>query len=665
MLARTGGGGLDVPMSDGAASMNNNPEHRLARRFLELLINHGSPEAAGALATPDFAATLVTGAPSIDPALAALDGLHATILDVSSRDRVVAVTSRYAGRRKPGIRREPSPAPLVHWVRTDLIELAGGKVADFKPGMAPAGLGQRQSSRASAVRVDHEPVLDTFEIQAHIIPGFGTTMSSLLFFRIDDTKNFRDWMGRLAGRVTTFGDLRDSPAGAAGGDTPPCLGFALSYQGLEQLTAEARKFRDLPFKQGMPRRSALLGDPRDPKSKGTCENWVVGGPGRVPDGLIVIGANSTQALERFERSIIQQGRRSVSFIHKDSCAKKPPAMSDHEHFGYLDDISQPGIRGRVAGAPAEFVTPRSDPGNPDEGLPGQHLVWPGEFVFGYNGQNATDKLAAGAYVGGGPEWARNGSFLVYRRLAQDVPLYHDFLERTSQELARGCAHLSGLTAEKLAAKLMGRWPDGSPLMRYPDEGSTEGGQDPARRNDFRYCHQRTAQAGAPDRSGGSVGGAVAVNDPLGAVCPFAAHIRRAYPRDDTSVGVSEANIETHRILRRGMPFGPWSGGPGDRGLVFLAYQTSIERQFEFIVRAWLNNPNAHRTYDGHDPIVGQNPESGAGRERCFKFPVKDPDGQVRSVKITMPDEWVTPTGGAYLFTPSIAAIRGLASGAIC
>jgi deferrochelatase/peroxidase EfeB len=56
-------------------------------------------------------------------------------------------------------------------------------------------------------------------------------------------------------------------------------------------------------------------------------------------------------------------------------------------------------------------------------------------------------------------------------------------------------------------------------------------------------------------------------------------------------------------MRRSIPFADET--TGECGLLFLAYQTSIERQFEFVTRAWRNNPHLHDTDNGHDPIAGQ------------------------------------------------------------
>ena len=119
---------------------------------------------------------------------------------------------------------------------------------------------------------------------------------------------------------------------------------------------------------------------------------------------------------------------------------------------------------------------------------------------------------------------------------------------------------------------------------------------------------------------------------------------------------------TRRILRRGMPYGPpvpdhamaTDGTAGaadaDRGLHFLCYQTSIIDQFEFIVRNWLNSPTGPRG-GGIDLVVGQN--GGAARS-CF---LATSTGAVREVRAEQ--AFVVPTGGEYLFSPSIDALTML------
>src|SRR4029077_15384308 len=183
----------------------------------------------------------------------------------------------------------------------------------------------------------------------------------------------------------------------------------------------------------------------------------------------------------------------------------PGARRGHEHFGFADGVSQPGIRG---------LTPVSDPMHmPDQGLPGQDLLWPGEFVFGYPGQHPEDPYKEGDAPKMAAPWMRTGSYMVFRRLEQKVPEFWRFVREQAGRL--------GMDAELLAARMVGRWKSGAPLELAPLRDDPRLGGAEKRNNDFEFG-----------------------DDPYQRKCPYAAHIRKAYPRDDTG---NEAEVQRHRI----------------------------------------------------------------------------------------------------------------------
>jgi deferrochelatase/peroxidase EfeB len=145
-------------------------------------------------------------------------------------------------------------------------------------------------------------------------------------------------------------------------------------------------------------------------------------------------------------------------------------------------------------------------------------------------------------------------------------------------------------------------------------------------------------------------------DPLGLVCPHAAHIRKVNPRDQDSDLGDQFDTLTRRIVRRGIPYGPPIHDPAtddgvDRGLHFLCYQTSIERQFETLQQDWANSTD-NPTPGGQDVIIGQTTDE----HRTFELLA---DGGASTQKITTPTQWVTPTGGGYFFAPSSSALRNV------
>jgi hypothetical protein len=144
----------------------------------------------------------------------------------------------------------------------------------------------------------------------------------------------------------------------------------------------------------------------------------------------------------------------------------------HVAHGGSADSGIPGSssRGRTSADVSTFITDRSIDANsaPFEaslyGYPGQSLVWPGEFVLG-NPASGPDPRLPGPVSTAGPSWTRNGSFLVYRKLYQDVALFWKSIASLRTSVG-GDAVFADDTA--LAARLVGRWPSGAPVSRTPN-----------------------------------------------------------------------------------------------------------------------------------------------------------------------------------------------------
>src|SRR5262249_44408813 len=160
-------------------------------------------------------------------------------------------------------------------------------------------------------------------------------------------------------------------------------------------------------------------------------------------------------------------------------------LAGHEHFGFKDGISQPGGRGLLPdGSP---LTPSQNPLNPGQGKPGQDLLWPGEFVFGYPGQDPKKEIDEPGKDPlknkdrKAPEFARNGSFLVFRRLRQDVGGFHRFLGHVATRF--------GVAPDFVGARMVGRWPSGAPIVATPTIDKPEMGRNECQNNNFEYADE--------------------------------------------------------------------------------------------------------------------------------------------------------------------------------
>jgi Dyp-type peroxidase family len=521
-----------------------------------------------------------------------------------------------------------------------------------------------------------EPLLEAEDIQGNILAGFNKDHQLLMALKIRDVPTARRWLKRILPRISStaevhlfnslFRRLRARLGNDPAGLVATWTNIAFSREGLATLlsTAEAAAVPDPAFVAGLPARARGLGDPIAPGQTDPTLSWVVGGTGRVPDMLLIVASDDAGylklAVERLRPQSLD-GPEAPEVIWEE-LGETRPDLPGHEHFGFKDGISQPGLRGLLSRQPDVYLTRRllqpSPPQTIDFASPGQPLIWPGQFVFGYPFQDKAtgDPLPL---PDGQPAWLRNGSFLVFRRLRQDVAAFSAFLRTRAAELAATAA-FPQMTPEHLGALIMGRWPSGAPVPRTPDVDRPDLAGASLANNDFLF----TTDTPPPDFQTG-VGTSLppfppAHEDSLGLVCPHAAHIRKMNPRDQDSDLGDPFDTLPRRVLRRGIPFGPPLHDPTaddgvERGLHFLCYQASIEGQFETLQSDWANsakNPNP----GGNDLVIGQD------RDHPRTLDLFSPGG-ADSSPVTPPVPWVIPTGGGYFFAPSIRVIRDLLSAA--
>lgn len=502
--------------------------------------------------------------------------------------------------------------------------------------------------------MSEEPLLELEDIQGSLLPGFKKDSQHFIFLRIVDVPLARKWLRDLAPRLSSAREVRDAHALWKGmqrklGRDPDNLDFlfincAISAAGLQKLGLPGlEEFDDAAFKLGLEQRAGLIGDPPSGSGKpGAPDTWLFGFGRKRPDVLIILAADDEAWATKAERELVASVRANgFQQIHIDRGRVRPGSMAGHEHFGFKDGISGPAIRGRATPAADSFVEERKWPPGADfdkyrsrYAAPGRQLVWPGHFLFGYARQMRDQPEAMRPNSEPpGPSWAKNGSFLVYRRLKQDVAAFHNYLSHASETL-RSAGFDPKLTRERLGALLVGRWASGWPVARDPyiDRGANQLGE-----NHFSFSEATTVSLPNDPHP-------LNPADPDGIICPFAAHIRKIQPRDDgTDIGPMERTFQK-LILRRGITFGPEMDqfAEADRGLLFVSYQTSIVDQFEFLMNDWVNDPDKPHANGGSDPIIGNARNATIFlSDRGALYPLNVLGG------------WVVATGGEYMFAPGI------------
>ncbi|MDQ4025872.1 MAG: Dyp-type peroxidase [Actinomycetota bacterium] len=533
----------------------------------------------------------------------------------------------------------------------------------------PSTGGELGVERAEAEPEPVYPAKVRDDIQGNVIPGFNKDHQHFLFLRFRAVKGTKAWLRWLAPQIASMDEvlafvrahraLRLKLGVKEPGLKATWINVAFSAGAIAKLAGkeEAAAFGERSFLQGLAERSTYLGDPTDPRHPGYRGKWVVGGPKNTADILVIVGSDDPADLDATVETIKAEAARcGLDVLFEQRGQTLPEPLRGHEHFGFKDGISQPGVRGKVSSAPGDFITPRyvdaSDPHADIFAKPGQVLVWPGQFLLGERRQNTESLTASAPGATDFPKWARRGSYLVCRRLRQDVPAFWEFVRALAAETGGSMTHV--------AAMLVGRWPSGAPLMRATSSDDPALAGDEFANNHFIFDDDTRASSLRPIPGYPGDSHSPAQADILGAVCPHFAHIRKVNPRDSGTDLGKVADGFLRMILRRGIPFGPPMIGikkpppklvKQERGLMFLSYAATIESQFEFLTRRWSNSP-VQPNFGGHDPVVGQ--EGRGDRVRFVDFPTER--GPVR---LTLKKEWVTVTGGGYFFAPPISAIAGV------
>ncbi|EON76632.1 Peroxidase [Lunatimonas lonarensis] len=453
------------------------------------------------------------------------------------------------------------------------------------------------------------------------IRGHGHLLSArYLLLQFTDSANGKAYLAELEPLITTATERKPDVARQ----------LAFTYSGLQFLQLPERTLGSFSreFREGMTEahRQFILGD----FGEHSPDNWDWGNNPSEIHLLLMLFAEGEEDLQQL---VDQELTRASAYGVKHQVSLPTAMLHDQkEHFGFRDDISRPII--------SELVK--------DKELGTTPTFPAGEFIMGYKNlydeyapsplveetQQGAEVLSGHPDLPGLVDLGRNGTYLVFRQLKQEVFLFWEYLKSQSSSMEDSIA---------LASKMVGRWPDGSPLVLCPFKN------DPslAQANNFGYWDE--------DRDGMK--------------CPIGAHIRRTNPRDhlvtETSKKDSTEMVAKHLMLRKGRPYGnPVSKGMvlneilaaeddgEDRGLHFICMVTDIRRQFEFVQNNWVNFHKFGGSEEDADPLIGNHYQEGSVVTDRFSIP-RYP---VRRRLENLPN-FVQVRGGGYFFFPGKKALQ--------
>ncbi len=456
--------------------------------------------------------------------------------------------------------------------------------------------------------------IDVSDIQGFALKGYNFPRARYMLLELLHHEAARNFVMRLLPEITTGErwDINKKPVST--------VNLAFTHKGLVRLQLPLASLLSFPveFQQGMRARGDILYD----TGKNSPAHWDAIWKEDGVHAWLAINARTPEALE--ERSAAMQrlmtetgGARLLQ--GQDACSiyvKDKP--STQEHFGYTDGFGNPDFKGAERDC---------TPGQGKLTSDGQwEALATGEFLLGYADEAGELPVAPIPHLLG-----RNGTFMVYRKLHQNVATFRKYLEEQGA--------LYGGGKEKLAAKFVGRWRDGTPLELSPDAPNPAIVADNNHNTDFTY------------------GG-----DPAGVRCPLGAHLRRVHPRD--AFGFNGGLVNRRRIMRRGLPYGEYvpEGQPvrdeDERGIVFMALNASIFRQFEFAQQQWIEYGNDAHQGNDKDPLVANHDGTGKFMVQGTTDPKNPPFlcGGLPS--------FVELRGGDYFFVPSLSALAMIATGTV-
>ncbi|HEX6426710.1 MAG TPA: hypothetical protein VF008_03450 [Niastella sp.] len=514
-----------------------------------------------------------------------------------------------------------------------------------------------------------KPTLDKADMQGLIVRGYKTlTAATFILLKITNKVAARKYIRYLAENYITTGEKPNGRDNRHNNDPEKAVNIAFTNTGIASLANEnilesfSREFKEgMSFSNGnegaheAAERTMMLGD----LGLNHPDRWHWGSQEKPVDCVLMVYAKNKKALNDLIKEVFTDQQQGVEIVYVAGTYEYNP-RNTKEHFGFMDGISQPIIKGL---SKENMVADK------------QTLINPGEFILGYRNEYKhfspspciEDKkdisgLEPHRVFSDQKDLGRNGTYLVFRQIEQHVEKFWDHLYKHSKEAAASRTEM----AVKLGAKMIGRWPDGRPLVQAPSAACPV--SDPTL-NNFNYAE----------------------TDKYGVQCPLGAHIRRTNPRDHVHAGRGiEDSLEMskkHRMLRRGRIYGEPLDKDFDidnmihckqviqqngsntattpvttnafkenenavRGLHFICLVSDIARQFEFVQNVWANTSTFGGLCNEVDPVISPRPTK--DQPHCHEFTT--PQEIIRNRYLNVP-EFTTVVGGAYFFMPGIKALK--------
>ena len=536
--------------------------------------------------------------------------------------------------------------------------------------------------------------LDLADIQGNIVRPygrFGFPVTRHLFFNIGNAAAGRNFIETMRHGITTA-----ERWGAIDGDRNPnapakplvAINIGISWRGLAALALPTRTLSHMPeeFIDGMAKRWSILGDvgPSAPDSwdeiwqptakNGEVHIWLSLSAQATPDGKPVPALEERTAWAR-DAAVksggvtLLTGHKGGSGAYQESAAimadlpdgRRVPTAK--ENFGFTDGIADPAFAGQYETAmEAEAAV---GGGKLAPGEKGWAPLATGEFILGHAGEAQELPPTAQPW-----SFMRNGTFMVYRKLHQNIGAFTDYIKQQAALLRVVNPSLSAEAADAtIRAKMVGRWPSGIPLAVAPTWDDVQKVERDWADSPALYAKPVPTPA---DKARIAAYQRLITNfryadDAEGAKCPVSAHIRRTNPRDALAPTFGtpgfvpdSALTNRRRIMRRGLPYGDPSvpDNDGEHGVIFIAICASLFRQFEFVQQQWVQYGASFNVGNDTDPLVGLR-RPGAK----FVIPGDAAKNAPPFICANLPT-FVETRGGEYFFVPSLTALRQIAQGSV-